>query len=513
MNSKTIARNTAWYGLENLASFITSLVTSIAIARALGPTRMGYIVYVTWVVTVTGSLGSVGIPGTTRKYMAEYLGMGDRATARFIYLRTLSLQAAVATVATLGAILWIWHDAPREYRTAALLLVLSIWPAMVNFISAQANVAAETLSANLPASIASTVTFFSLVLISISMHWGVNGIAASMLSMRLVDFIVRFIPTFRRILPWSADGVSVPVDLPPRMFRFALQSVTGMVLTLIVWDRSEIFLLRHLSTDIRQVAFYSIALGLADRLLIFPSVFAAATGASILAQYGRDRSKLPAMTAASLRYLALASIPVHFVATALSAPALLTMYGSQYKGAILVATCAPLLCLPKAFVGPIQSLFESTDTQKYFLMATVFSSFVDLGVAWALIPAHGALGACIGSGIAQAMAVGMMWGIGIRQYQIRLPWLFLAKICGVSSISAIGAYLAASHLPAWAGLAAGSFVALVLFIALTYVSRMLEPEDISRVAVIATFCPRALATPLNYFFARLSRTTPDSATV
>ena len=35
MNSKTIARNTAWYGLEQLIGFVTTLVTSIAIARTL----------------------------------------------------------------------------------------------------------------------------------------------------------------------------------------------------------------------------------------------------------------------------------------------------------------------------------------------------------------------------------------------------------------------------------------------------------------------------------------------
>ena len=514
MNSKTIARNTAWYGLENAASFITSLVTSVAVARTLGPTRMGYIVYVTWVVTVTGSLGSVGLPGTTRKYMAEFLGLGDRATARYVYLRTLALQAALATVATLGAIAWVWHDSPHEYRTAALLLVLSIWPAMVNFISAQANVAAENLSANLPGSLASTLTFFTLVLLSIAMHWGVNGIAAAMLSMRVVDFAIRIVPTLRRILLWSGDAAAISADLRSRMVRFALQGVTGMVLTLIVWDRSEIFLLRILSTDIRQVAFYSIALGLADRLLIFPTVFAAATGASILAQYGRDRAKLPAMTAASLRYLALASIPVHLVAMALSAPALLTLYGNKYRDALVVATFAPLLCLPKAFVGPIQTLFESADKQKYFLLATVFSSFVDLGVAWALIPAHGALGACIGSGIAQAIAVGLMWAIGIRQYQIRLPWRFLAKLTGVSAVSAMGAYVAASRLPAWAGLVTGSLVALVVFLTLTYLSRMLEQEDLGRIGVIAKLCPRALAGPINYFFARLSRRTlQDSAAV
>ena len=80
-NTRTIARNTGWYGLENAISFVVGLSTSIAIARTLGPTKMGYIIYVIWIASVVSSLGGMGIPATTRKYMAEFLGMGDRGTA------------------------------------------------------------------------------------------------------------------------------------------------------------------------------------------------------------------------------------------------------------------------------------------------------------------------------------------------------------------------------------------------------------------------------------------------
>ena len=99
-NTKTIFRNTGWYGLENIISSVLGLITSIAIARTLGPSKMGYIIYVMWIASVVSSLGSLGIPATTRKYMAEFLGMGDRGTARYIYFRTLLLQTGVATLAT-----------------------------------------------------------------------------------------------------------------------------------------------------------------------------------------------------------------------------------------------------------------------------------------------------------------------------------------------------------------------------------------------------------------------------
>ena len=514
MNTKTIARNTAWYGLENLIGFGTSLITSIAIARTLGPSKMGYLIYVTWLVSITTSLGGVGVPTTTRKYMAEFIGGGDRATARFIFFRTLTIQTVLASTATLLAVAWVFHDAPPEYRIASLILVFSTLPAMINFIPAQANVAAEHLSANLPASIASTAVYFVVTMLAIFLHWGIVGIASAMLTMRLADFLVRLFPTVRRILAWPSDNVHMPTDLRPRMMRFAAQSVTGLLLTLIVWDRSELFLLKHLSPDIRQLAFYSVAFNLAERLLIFPSVFASASGATVFAQYGRDRSRLPAMTAASVRYLALISIPLHIIAVALAGPALLTLYGTKYAGAFVVATVSPLLCLPKAFLGPIQSLFESTDRQKYFIITTIIASFIDIGVAWYLIPSLGALGASIGSGSAQITAIGLMWIIGIRRDGIRLPWRFLAKVTAISTAASVAAYAVSSRLlPVWA-LIVGGAVATITFFLLAYTFKILEPEDSSRFKVISAACPRALAGPMNRAFDLLTkRMEPDSTTV
>src|SRR5579875_46554 len=95
-NSKTILRNTVWYGLENVISFASSLITSIAIARTLGPAQMGYVIYVAFIAQIASQVGSIGIPATTRKYMAEYLGAGSPGIARFIYRRTLLLQALTA---------------------------------------------------------------------------------------------------------------------------------------------------------------------------------------------------------------------------------------------------------------------------------------------------------------------------------------------------------------------------------------------------------------------------------
>ncbi|HUX43850.1 MAG TPA: oligosaccharide flippase family protein [Terracidiphilus sp.] len=497
-NTKTIARNTGWYGLESGISFIVTLFTSIAIARYLGPTKMGYMIYVMWIAQIVSSLGGMGIPATTRKYMAEFLGMGDSGTARYIYMRTLLMQAGVATVATAGILLWIFHDAQPGYLLASSLIALSIWPSMVNSISAQANVAAEQLSANLPGSVASIVVFFLAIMGTVVFHWGVIGVGASMLAMRSVDFLVRFFPTFRRTHSWSTEHV-YPEGLGVRMLTFAWQSVASMVLALIVWDRSEFFLLKHLCADIRQLAFYSVAFSMADRLLVSASIFGQASSATIFAQYGRDKSRLPALVSTSFRYLTLTSIPLHAIASALAVPALLLLYGDKYSGAEAVVTIAPMLCLPKAFLSPAQSLLQSAERQVWVIGATIFAGIVDIGVAWYLIPAHGAVGACIGSGIAQIMAVGTMWAVCIALFQVRLDWAHLLKVCFISALASLTAFaVVARFSPIWAILLGGTS-SLAVFFTLLYLLRVFEPQDRDRFVMLTSALPASVAGPLDSF--------------
>jgi len=495
-NTKTIAKNTGWYGLENAISVFVTMFTSIAVARTLGPTKMGYIIYVIWIAGVAGSLGSVGIPSTMRKYMAEFLGMGDRGTARYVYIQTFFLQMGMATIATGSVIFWVLKDASADYRLAALCVALSIWPSMVNSISAQANIAAEKLSANLPASILSILVYLVAIGATVVFKWGVLGVGASMLIMRVSDLLIRLIPTARRILAWETTHV-YPEGLKTRMMTFAWQSIITTVISLIVWDRSEFFLLKHLCSDIRQVAFYSVAFSMANQLLMSASIFGTAIGATIFAQYGRDKRRIPEITATAFRYLALSSIPLHIVASALAAPLLLVLYGAQYRGALAVATLAPILCMPKAFLEPARNLLQSAERQSVVIWATVLAGIIDIGVAWLLIPGHGAVGACIGSGAAQFVAITMLWAADIYLYKVKLPWRLIAKVASISILASLAAHFVGIWMtPLWA-LVCGACVALVVLVVLFYFLRVLEPQDLDRFTLLSSMLPKPIAKPAN----------------
>ena len=503
-NTKTIARNTGWFSIENIINAVVLLTTSIAINRYLGPHKNAYIISVSYIANLDSSLGGMGIPATTRKYMAEFIGMGDRGTARYIYFRTLLLQAGLATLATGGFLFWVLGNASSEYKLAAALLALSILPSMINFISAQANNAAEDFARNLPGSIASSFTYFIAIIATVTFHWGVVGVGAALLTMRLVDFLVRFFPTINRVLAWQTTHPHPP-GLLRRMTPFAMQAVGSMLVAQVVWGRSEILLLMKLCSDVNQISFYSVAFTMAEQLLLVATIFGTAAGATVFAQYGRDKSRLPGIAASTFRYLALMSIPLHFIAASLAVPALLLVYGHKFEGAAMVVAMAPLLCMFKAFIGPAQSLLESSEQQRYVIAATVLAGVVDISVAWYLIPAYGAVGACIDNGAAQLTAVGIMWIMAIYLYKVKLPWIQVAKIAFISALASLTAHCIAVQLDhVWAILFGGSAALIVLFV-LFYLMRVLEPEDHTRFSTLTRMLPKPIGGPVDSLLSLLTR--------
>jgi O-antigen/teichoic acid export membrane protein len=189
------------------------------------------------------------------------------------------------------------------------------------------------------------------------------------------------------------------------------------------------------------------------------------------------------------------AVPLHFIAVSLAVPVLLLFLGRDWVGASAVTTLAPLLCLPKAFIRPAQSILQSHERQSLVIWATIIAGIVDGGVAWWLIRSHGAVGACIGSGAAQVTAVGMMWAVSIKLYKVRLPWLFVGKVALISTVASLAAhYVALQFAPMW-GFILGGLASVIVFFMLFYLFRVLEEEDRSRFELLTRMLPGRLATP------------------
>ena len=344
-NTEKIASNAVWYGFDVGFGLFTTFATSIAIARTIGPHRLGYFSYILWLVTIGANLGGVGIPATAVKYMAEYLGRGEAGIARAIFSSALRLQAAFASAITIIGLVLVLTVSERSYWASSALLVASILPGMLTALLARAHMAAENMRANLPSSIASNCLYIIGTVCSLVLGWNLVGIAASVFISRSLEVLLRFVSVGRwmRTLPSAV----VPGEVWLRMRKFSGWSTMLMIVQLIVWDRSDVILLKWLSPNIAEVTFFSVAFNLTEKAMVLPQAFGLAIGVSVLAQYGRDESVLGALVSRAARYMLLFGLPFLLGLSVLSGPAIQTLYGREYLAVVPILACAAALATKK----------------------------------------------------------------------------------------------------------------------------------------------------------------------
>jgi len=475
MNSGTIAKNSFWYGFETFTGLFTTFFTSIAVARSIGPEKLGYFLYMWWIAGVAGAVGSLGIPAATGKYMSEYFGRGQMGIARTVFYRTLRLQTYIAASITITSLALVWFFGDPHYRLISLFMIGSIFPFMVNSIPAAANTALEDLKANVPASLVSTGIFVAAVFSSLYFGWNLLGIAVGLFVMRSTELVVRLAPIVRRLNQHAPE----PVDriLSKRMFLFSSQSLILLVLGLIVWDRSEMVVLKNFCPDIRQVAFYSVAFNITERLLIVSQVFGSATGATVMAQYGRDASRTGGLIGTSVRYLALISFPVHLGLAAIAGPVMWIIYGHKYMGAVPALMVAACLGIPKAFFIPVQALLSSWERQDVIIRWGLVAGAINLILDFALIPKHGALGAAFANGIAQTFSALALWVAAVRLLKVRVPILPVVKIAAIAASMAITVRLATIRFPAVPATIVAVILGVAAYLILLRVTGVLSHDD------------------------------------
>lgn len=475
----TVRRNTLWSGIEAGAGLVTAFLVSIAIARTFGPARMGYFNFVLWVCGISASLGSLGIPATTAKYMAEYLGRDQRGVARSVFFVTLRAQAMIATCVAAAAAILVLTVFDPAYRTISLVIVAGIVPQMVSYIPSQANNAAERLRANVPGAVAGMGVYAAGVTISLVLGWDLLGVAVSTFLCHVTELTLKL----SSVLPWvtSEPAAAVPAELRIRMFRFSRKSFALMVLNLVVWDRSDIFFLKWLSPDIRQVAFFSLPFSLVERALLAPQVLAGAIAATLFAEYGRSHQRMLRIAELALRYVLICGVPLLFGLAALGKGVVGLLYGAQYAPAAGVLATVALLGVAKSTLYPVQAVYSATERLRTVLMVACIGGAIDILLDVLLIPRFGALGAAIANGTAQVYAAASLWFQASRTWRLNydLKTIRGVLLCG-ATMAAVIAPLAWLLRPIFA-VALGGLIGVIVYAAMLRTIAVVSPADGARI--------------------------------
>jgi O-antigen/teichoic acid export membrane protein len=338
-----------------------SLVTSILVARLIGPVRLGPFNYVVWLTNITSAVGSFGLPTTTRKYMADYLNLGEAGTANAVYRFALKLQILIGAAVTVVGIALVFLVGDAGYHTVSLLLVLNMAPRMIGFIPSQANNAAEKMRQNTAPALIGAGLNTVLTLLSLWLGWGLIGIASGIIASASIETVLKLRSAYRLLA--QAPPVAISPDLRRRMFSYSGQGVVLMLLNVIVWDRSDMIILKALNPDVRQLSFFSTAFNLTERILLLPNAFAGSLSVTIMAQFARGQERLQQLTMLGAKYSFLIALPLLGGMACISRPMILLLYGEGFRPMIPVFAVVSLLAISKALLAPPTALLQATERQ------------------------------------------------------------------------------------------------------------------------------------------------------
>jgi len=469
-----ILQNSFWYGIEIAADIVLGAIASIVTARVMGPELLGHFVYFVFLTNVAGRLGGLGMASAAKKYIAEHLARDEKGLVRLVFFAVLRMQTVLAVVIPLLGIGFLMLFGDPTHRTMACLLVLSIGPALVSVVPAMANVAAESFSRNVPGALLGLFAYVTTVALTLTLDWGLVGLASAVLLRRSVEMTVRLWPAIRWMK--SLPVVPSPEGLNRKVLAFSGQALAVSVLMIVVWDRSELLFLKQFSS-ITELAFYTVAFGLTEQILMLPNIFGGAVGAALMAEHGRNQDRAGERAANAMRYMCLMVFPIHVGIAALSSPLIRLTYGPAYLPAIHVLSIAMLLAIPKAFFWMPWSVYQAADRQATMFRWLLAAAILNLTLDATLIPHYGSIGAALANGISQAFAVISMWPTAARLCHLRLPWNSLVRIAFAAAVMGAVVALAPWLLHSLAATVLGIVLGVLLYGVLLRLTRALGQED------------------------------------
>jgi O-antigen/teichoic acid export membrane protein len=261
-----------------------------------------------------------------------------------------------------------------------------------------------------------------------------------------------------------------------------------MLLNIVVWNRSDVFFLKNLNPDIRQVTFFNLAFNTVEKLLMFPSSFAGPLGVTLMAQYGRGVDKMRVLAVEGARYSYLIAVPL-LVGLACVARAVVLIYGEQYAPMVPVLVIVALLAIPKALLEPPTNLLQATENQGFLVAWGCFSGAVNVALDLLLTPRYGAVGAAIANGAAQTVAALGIWVRAWRLFQLDLRLGAFARITVSAAGMALTATLINRAIPTYAGLGLSIVAgALAWFVLLRWTGAM-DQTDSQRLGTLGRSLP------------------------
>jgi O-antigen/teichoic acid export membrane protein len=404
-------RGSVWQISNTLAPYIFTTFVSVVAARVLGPDGMGRQSFISFVVLTTTMVCLAGFPATVPRYIAELLGRRRERVVPSLVSRAWQFGFVMGAIGA-GALL-IAAARGAEPRAAWIFGAIAVAAGVLHKVPGAVLTSTQRWRQHAVVVLSTGAAATVATLITLLLGGGITGI-----------FVVAAVANVIMLL-WAAalshrllariKGAREPLGVLGRqILRFGAIASVPMILSFVVYQRSEFFFLEHSSSD-TQIALYSIAFSAYSALLAFPSALAIMVTPAVATLYGAgELGRIRSGYARAARLLFLVSLPLAAGALVLGPTLLRLVYGDQYSGTgdVLLVLTIPLV------LSPIGGLSSGTLIGRGRITAPVVSTSVsaavDLGLAALLVPRLDAVGAAVANASAQLTAVAISTTLAIR---------------------------------------------------------------------------------------------------
>jgi O-antigen/teichoic acid export membrane protein len=473
MNSRSSAlRNTLFSSVGIYTEYVLGMLTSILIARHLGPKGFGGYSLIIWLVSVGMTMTNAGTANAVIKFVAELRGAGKDELLQplLVYLRRTQHLCLVGVLVAAGLVSALGGNrlAPGfDHLLLFGLLVVCISlraPYMFNISLAKGF---ENFRATALIALVATPLNLAMVVAAWLLGASVTGFLLVYVISSAAFYLVSHRQT-RRLVPPSDPGTQLPPELRRRIVRHMRFVAVSITVGFVAASDVEVLFLNLFASPAAAGQFkvaFQLAAGAA---LLLPGVLGALLLPMMANALSRGMSIAGRRFVSATTYLMLLAAPLVAFGSVFSSSVIGLLYGASY------AAAAPVFafCLFGSALGTVSqggsSLLVSADQQRNILILVILTASLKFCLDFVLTIHYGLAGAVAACVVANLFTASAMVLMAMRVSGLHPEWPRLLRILLAAVLAALIALPLRSLWPPLPTLLAGGTVLSVAYLLLTF---------------------------------------------
>lgn len=437
--SRTLS-NTFFSSVGMYTEYVLGMLTSIIIARHLGPDGFGTYSLVIWLVAVGVATTNSGTASAAIKFVAELRGAGHLEQIPYVlsYLRK-AQRVFMLFVLAGGAALFIFagdHVAPGMNHVMLLgFLIVGVVLRSSYMFNIGVAKGFENFRATAIVALVSTPINLLLVIAAWQLDAPVEWLLA-VFSLSGIVFYVVSLRQIRPLLPPRRAGVVLPPALRARMGHHMRWTALTVSVSFLVASEVEVMFL-NLYADSHDAGQFKVAYQLAvGAAALVPGVFGALLLPMMAGALSQGREVAARRFVGTTHYLALLATPLMAFGLVFGNDVIHLLYGKEYWAAgPLFSACLFATCVTTMTQGA-SSLLVSADRQRSILVLVVMCGVLKLALDAVLIAHYALVGAVVAYLTVALVNATAYISLAIRISHARPAWGALGRVALAGALAA-----------------------------------------------------------------------------